>query len=191
MQTGKRRKKLTASVGVTKLQVECDEYGAVFVAGAEADGGEETAAISVAIADRDALWELEGRADDGTEVPLYVRREEGDHEYVVYVRGEAVRVELETERDRRLKALSKSASGGRSASQSVRAPMPGLLKSVLVAEGAVVRKGEALCILEAMKMENEIKSPGDFIVRRAPAEAGNAVEKGTILFELTVPPGEE
>ena len=69
--------------------------------------------------------------------------------------------------------------------------MPGLLKSVLVAEGAAVRKGEALCILEAMKMENEIKSPGDFIVRRVPAEVGNAVEKGTILFELTAPAGEE
>jgi biotin carboxyl carrier protein len=62
--------------------------------------------------------------------------------------------------------------------------MPGLLKEILVGEGDVVEKGKALCILEAMKMENEIKSPGKLRVRRVMAQAGAAVEKGTRLLEL-------
>lgn len=184
MQTGKRRKKLTAAVGATKLQVESDEYGAVYAAEVERERQVDVSALHVPISDRGSLWELTGRSAGGAEIPLYVRQEEGEHSYVVYVQGEAIRVELETERDRRLKMLSTSAAGGRSASLSVRAPMPGLLKSLLVAEGAAVRKGQPLCILEAMKMENEIKSPGDFIVKRILVEAGNAVEKGAMLIEL-------
>lgn len=189
MQTGKRRKKLTAVVGSTKLQLECDEYGAVYVAESQEDNGGGVHTTPVAISDRDTLWELTADLPDGTDISLYVRREEGEHEYVVYAGGEAIRVELETERDRRLKMLGRSASGGRSASQSVRAPMPGLLKSLLVTEGAVVHKGEPLCILEAMKMENEIKSPGEFTVKRILVEAGNAVEKGTVLVELAAAEG--
>jgi biotin carboxyl carrier protein len=62
--------------------------------------------------------------------------------------------------------------------------MPGLLKQMLVSEGEIVEKGRSLCILEAMKMENEIKSPGRLVVKRLIAMPGAAVEKGTPLMEL-------
>lgn len=175
------RKKLIAVIGSAKLQAGCDEYGAVFL---------DEAIDPVPITNRPKLWELAAASIDGEEIPIYVRRGEGEHEYVVYIRGEVINVELETERDRRLKTLSKSAAGRRSAGQMVRAPMPGLLKAVLVAEGTVVHKGEPLCILEAMKMENEIKSPGEFAVKRVHAEAGNAVDKGAVLVELVTVDGQ-
>ncbi len=169
------REKLTAIIGQTKLQVERDEYGAVYLG-----GGTD----SVPVVDRESLWQTTTVLLDGNEVPLYVQRGEGEHEYVVYFRGEAIHVSLETERDKRLKNLSKSTAGARSSAQLVRAPMPGLLKSVLIEEGQSVAKGDPLCILEAMKMENEIKAPGAFVVKRIFIQPGNAVEKATALVEL-------
>ena len=93
-------------------------------------------------------------------------------------------ITLETPRDRHLKTLSVATAGGRTALQLVRAPMPGLLKSILVNEGEKIDKGASLCILEAMKMENEIKAPGDFIVGTISVEPGNPVEKGATLLQL-------
>jgi biotin carboxyl carrier protein len=112
--------------------------------------------------------------------------EEGDAEgeYTVYLHGEAVRMRVVTERDERLRALRKNTAAATGGAQIVAAPMPGLLKGVLVAEGDVVDKGTSLCILEAMKMENEIKSPGTYQVRRLIAQPGTAVEKGAHLLEL-------
>jgi biotin carboxyl carrier protein len=95
-----------------------------------------------------------------------------------------VRVHLVTPRDERLLALRKNTRAAGSAGQIVTAPMPGFLKGMLVAEGDVVEKGRSLCILEAMKMENEIKSPGRLVVKRLIAQPGTAVEKGAALMEL-------
>ncbi|MEN0046360.1 MAG: biotin/lipoyl-containing protein [Bacteroidota bacterium] len=66
----------------------------------------------------------------------------------------------------------------------IKAPMPGLVLSVEVEEGQAVNKGEALLILEAMKMENVIKSPGEGVVKSITVEKGKAVEKGTVLIEF-------
>ena len=61
------------------------------------------------------------------------------------------------------------------------APMPGLIKEVSIKQGASVRKGDALYILEAMKMENIIKSPINGVVTTLNVTTNLAVEKGTIL----------
>ena len=63
----------------------------------------------------------------------------------------------------------------------IAAPMPGLLKQVIVTEGSSVRKGETLFILEAMKMENSIKTPVAGIVRNVTPHQGSAIEKGILL----------
>jgi len=55
---------------------------------------------------------------------------------------------------------------------------------VLVTEGQQVLRDEPLIILEAMKMENVIKSPADGIIRRLGARQGNAVEKNAVLVEF-------
>lgn len=64
----------------------------------------------------------------------------------------------------------------------VKAPMPGLVLKIFVKEGDEVKKGENLFILEAMKMENIIKSPGDVVVKSIKIKPGDKVEKGQVLI---------
>ena len=64
----------------------------------------------------------------------------------------------------------------------IKAPMPGLVLKVFVAEGDVVNKGDNLFILEAMKMENIIKAPADVTIKTIKIKAGDKVEKGQVLM---------
>ncbi len=66
----------------------------------------------------------------------------------------------------------------------IRAPMPGKVIQVSVAEGQAVRKNQTLVIVEAMKMENEIKSPREARVRKISAAAGDLVDSDRPLIEL-------
>ncbi len=66
----------------------------------------------------------------------------------------------------------------------VKAPMPGLVLGVSVEVGQTVQKGDGLLILEAMKMENVIKSVGEGIVKAIHVDQGKAVEKGQLLIEM-------
>lgn len=65
-----------------------------------------------------------------------------------------------------------------------KAPMPGLIKEIVVTEGAEVKKGDTLIILEAMKMENALKSPHDGKIKAIKAIKGSAVEKAQVLLEF-------
>ncbi len=64
---------------------------------------------------------------------------------------------------------------------TVNAPMPGTILSVNVQNGAVVKKGDVLMILEAMKMENEIMSPVDGTIASVNVQAGASVDTGAVL----------
>lgn len=66
----------------------------------------------------------------------------------------------------------------------IKAPMPGMVLNILVGEGQEVKKGDALLILEAMKMENILKSPSDGIVKKIAATKGTAVEKNQLLIQF-------
>lgn len=66
----------------------------------------------------------------------------------------------------------------------VRAPMPGLIIDLKVKDGDQVKAGDALLILEAMKMENIIKSPGDATVKSVKVRMGDGVEKNQVLIEF-------
>ncbi len=63
----------------------------------------------------------------------------------------------------------------------IKAPMPGLVLKLYVTEGAEVKKGDNLFILEAMKMENIIKSPADVTVKIVKIKPGDKVEKGQVM----------
>jgi biotin carboxyl carrier protein len=78
------------------------------------------------------------------------------------------------------------AGKGKSATLVIRAPMPGKIIDVLVRENAEVLKGEALVILEAMKMQNEIQSIASGTVTRIGVRAGQNVMKDDILAEISV-----
>lgn len=72
------------------------------------------------------------------------------------------------------------AAGG----EKVTSPMPGTILSVNVAAGDVVKRGQVLMILEAMKMENEIMCPCDGTVTSVSVTKGTAVESGTLLCTI-------
>ncbi len=116
----------------------------------------------------------------GQVVRSLVLRREG-REWVVEWAGERLRASLE------VGGVLDSAPGtGKSAAGGaiVKAPMPGLVLRVEVEAGQRVGAGGGLLVLEAMKMENEIRSPWDGVVRRVLVRAGEAVEKGAGLVEI-------
>jgi biotin carboxyl carrier protein len=71
-----------------------------------------------------------------------------------------------------------------SASDNLSSPMPGLVLSVSVEVGAFVSAGSPLLVLEAMKMENEIKASADCTIASIGVKPGDAVQKGQILIEF-------
>ena len=75
---------------------------------------------------------------------------------------------------------------GKAEQESVRAPMPGKVIDVLVREGSTVTRGEPVVILEAMKMQNEILSPVNGIVRSVTARPNTNVMKDDLLVEIKV-----
>ncbi len=68
--------------------------------------------------------------------------------------------------------------------EPVKAPMPGMVLKVLVTAGQQINKGDALVILEAMKMENILKASATATVKAIKVNERTAVEKGQVLIEL-------
>lgn len=100
----------------------------------------------------------------------------------IYVDGREYGAELNDPRQWRRNAGGASSTAGR---QSVFAPMPGKVVRVLVQPGARVTLGQGLLVVEAMKMQNEIKSPKEGTVDRINAEEGKAVNAGEVLAVIT------
>ena len=105
--------------------------------------------------------------------------------YKVNVNGTLYEITLEVcEADEAPKASPAAAAAPASSSASgekITSPMPGNIISVNVANGAAVKKGDLLFILEAMKMENEILAPCDGTVSGVSVTKGAAVETGAVL----------
>lgn len=75
-------------------------------------------------------------------------------------------------------------TAGTGSLKEIKAPMPGLILDLKVAPGDVVKKGDVLLILEAMKMENSIKSPGDGLVKVVKVGLKQSVEKNQVLIQF-------
>ena len=102
-----------------------------------------------------------------------------DDEYRVLVDGRNYRIDLVDERKARVGGTRSGLElQGR---QSVSVPMPGKIIAVLAAEGDAVEKGQGLVIVEAMKMENEVRSPVTGVVREIKVKPGDTVEGGAVL----------
>ena len=89
--------------------------------------------------------------------------------------------------DERAMLLIQRRGGLSSGSGEVHAPMPGLIVLVTAEIRQTVAQGDTLVILESMKMQNELKSPVDGIVTAIHAEAGQAVDKNSLLVEIAPP----
>lgn len=78
----------------------------------------------------------------------------------------------------------KKASTGAAGGVTVNSPMPGKILAVKANEGASVKKGDVLILLEAMKMENEIVAPQDGTVASINVSTGDMVEAGDVLASM-------
>ena len=97
-----------------------------------------------------------------------------------------VRVQIEDDRERQTRLLTGGGRGGATGAK-VKSSMPGVVKELRVAAGDTVAAGAPLLILEAMKMENEIRAPVAGHVVAVHVAAGAAVEKGAPLVDIEAP----
>jgi pyruvate carboxylase subunit B len=120
----------------------------------------------------------------GVEALAMVRQDGG---WIVHHAGGVWDARVVDERTRR---LSEMTGAGRSAGGLVvvKAPMPGRVVRFEVEPGALVRQGQGLVVLEAMKMENELTAPIAGRVTAIQAQVGQAVMKGAALLEVSPEP---
>ncbi|HMC55858.1 MAG TPA: acetyl-CoA carboxylase biotin carboxyl carrier protein subunit [Gemmatimonadaceae bacterium] len=141
--------------------------------------------------------ELDARIDQLAQGDLYVLRlddtvhtvnarrapEGGRGRYEIGVDGYRFAIEALDERARAIRDLSRAVEHPSGPARLV-APMPGLVVRVSVSEGERVRAGQGLIVMEAMKMENELKAATAGVVRRVSVTPGSIVEKGALLLEV-------
>jgi biotin carboxyl carrier protein len=96
----------------------------------------------------------------------------------VVVDGERVEVAIHDPRSLRASGAGAAASGPK----ALKAPMPGRVVRVLVAEGDTVEAGQGCVVIEAMKMQNELKAPKAGVVRKLAAGEGETVGAGAVLL---------
>ena len=114
---------------------------------------------------------------------VVAEKREGRGRYVLWVDGYRFDVDALDERRRALRDLS-AASAGPSGPAPIIAPMPGLIVRVNVAAGDTVEAGQGVVVMEAMKMENELRATAAGRVRSIEVTPGTAVEKGALLVSL-------
>jgi biotin carboxyl carrier protein len=115
---------------------------------------------------------------------VVMQRGEGRGRYSLWIDGHRYEVEALDERTRAIRDLS--SKGTRPAGPApLTAPMPGLIVRVNVQAGDTVAPGAPVVVMEAMKMENELRAQSAGIVRAVLVQPGEAVEKGAVLVELS------
>ena len=114
---------------------------------------------------------------------LLVRRGSSRGRYTLWVNGLRLEVEALDERSRAIRELA-AATTGPSGPAPLVAPMPGMIVRVNANEGDAVQAGQGLVVMEAMKMENELRAAASGTVKRVHVSPGTAVEKGALLLEM-------
>jgi biotin carboxyl carrier protein len=126
---------------------------------------------SIIIGDRSFEVDLDGGAPD---VKLQVR-------------GEPITVKLLDERARKIQEVAAKVAtrpGGRGGAAEVTAPMPGRVVKVLTKVGDVVKANQGLLVVEAMKMENEMRATRDGTITAVQVKEGQPVEAGQVLVVI-------
>jgi biotin carboxyl carrier protein len=103
---------------------------------------------------------------------------------VVSVNGASILTKIRTSLEEKAFQLLSFSKNNANNKIEVKSPMPGLVLKVKKQKGESIKKGEAVLILEAMKMENEIKSPADGILEEIFVKEGTAIEKNISLFTV-------
>ena len=102
---------------------------------------------------------------------------------VIRINNNNYSVQLKDEYDELLQSLGMDSLNNQKESE-IKAPMPGRVLDIMLSAGNSVVKGDGVLVLEAMKMENVIKSPTDGVVKKIAVLKGQAVEKNEVLVEF-------
>lgn len=109
--------------------------------------------------------------------------EEADGILAVWVEGELHRIEYQEE-GRRPRRGASVAGHGIKGRQMIVAPMPGKVVAVLVSPAQEVSAGQGVIVIEAMKMENELKAPGPGVIKEIKVQEGAGVNGGEVLIVI-------
>lgn len=120
---------------------------------------------------------------DGAVHRVASRRGDARGRYALWMGGYRYEVEALDERTRTVRDLT-AAGAAASGPRPLVAPMPGLIVRVNVAVGDVVAVGQGVVVMEAMKMENELRTAAAGVVFAIHVQPGSTVEKGALLVEL-------
>lgn len=159
---------VTTEIDGTRRQIELESNGMA------THNGESIMLIPT---DVPGIWEWD---NGGVLVPVHIHSD-GIQTITVTIRGYSYTTKVLSQRNHELMEILSASPAQQSRVTKIAAPMPGLLKQVIVKDGATVVKGETLFILEAMKMENAIKSPVSGTARNISGAEGTALEKGALL----------
>ena len=119
---------------------------------------------------------------DGRSYTVSAHAEERRGRWTLTIGGRKLTVDAVDERTRAIREMAGGADD--EGDKTLAAPMPGLVLKVEVEVGQAVKAGQGLVIVEAMKMENELKSPADGVVARIEVQPGQTVDKGATLVVL-------
>lgn len=166
------------------------------------DAAQHAAHVSCVLAAPDALtFEMDGTTDlvrwaevepgvyafllGNRSIEASVRGLPGDHQtgsrqYEVSIQGRSIAIGLRDSRSRRRMAAGAAGDGP----LDVAAPMPGRVARLLVSEGAEVAKGDGLIVIEAMKMQNELRAVRAGRIEKVYVKEGEGVEMAALLMRL-------
>ncbi len=104
--------------------------------------------------------------------------------FTIRVNGNKYTVQLKDKYDELLEKLGMSNAASAKVKEA-KAPMPGLVVDVRVKEGDTVKKGDALVVLQAMKMENILKCPADVTIKKVHVKKDDVIEKNQLLISFS------
>lgn len=164
---------LTLKVGSHQISLE-ERDGKMYQANKEVDFSWEV--------EKDRLYHI---SYNSTSYQVLIHRVDlGENLVEIEINGKRATVSLESHMERLLKELGMSSSAEKKL-DLLKAPMPGLIKRIYVKEGDEVETGDALLILEAMKMENVIKATGEGTVSEIAVKENASVEKDALLLRFS------
>jgi biotin carboxyl carrier protein len=135
----------------------------------------ETVLVDAVKSGKSAIYSI---IEDGKQFEVVID-EQGAHGFDVMVGGQLFHLQALDQRSKLLTASLKPVATG---PQRVEAEMPGKVVKISAPAGTAVAEGDGVLILEAMKMENEIKSPIEGMVTEIGVQEGQTVESGALLF---------
>jgi acetyl/propionyl-CoA carboxylase alpha subunit len=149
---------------------------------ARVDGGPRRKVVLAEVAGTPVRLVMIGEGARGVH-RVIAHRDGARGRYLLRIDGRRFAVEALDERTRAIRDVASAALSTQRA-RPLTAPMPGLVVRVHVSPGDLVSAGQSIVVMEAMKMENELRAPMAGKVKAVRAVIGAAVEKGVILVEF-------